>query len=288
MDTSFDAQMSAFFYHFYARVVLDSVAPSGRRLTTMEVRYPRYIHAEVLTHRLFSRNSASSRAIPVRKMIEQVKEHPTLFVWWSKAQKGMQAREELAREEKERALTDWLWGRDQAVETAERLLARGMHKQNVNRALEPYSWMTVILSATSWANFFRLRTHRDAQPELQHIAGLMQEAYLASTPQSLTQGEWHTPYIQLDEQNLPLEQRKSISTGRCARVSYLTHAGAREIQADLDLHDRLVGSTDTELNEPGHWSPFEHVAQALAEDVPVGNFRGWKQYRKCFANESGE
>lgn len=271
--------------YFYAKVIADSLAPCGSRLTTMEVRYPRFVHAEVMTHRILSRNAASSRAIPVEKMIKQVQNHPALFVWWGKAQKGMQAREELSGSDRNLAITDWLRGRDEAVITAQRLLTRGLHKQNANRALEPYAWITVILSATSWENFFCLRTHKDAQPELQYVANLMQTAYHASHPAPLAAGEWHTPYIQPEEESLPAEARKAISTGRCARVSYLTHDGVRDIQADIDLHDRLKGTGDP--NEPGHWSPFEHIAEALNGPEQSGNFTGWRQYRKSFARESG-
>ena len=287
METNFDSLLTASQEYFYAKVVCDSLAPSGCRLTTMEARYPRFIHAEVMTHRVLSRNAASSRAIPVRKMIDQVREHPALFTWWGKAQKGMQAREELTETERNGAIADWLWGRDQAIEVAERLLVRGMHKQNINRALEPYAWITVILSATTWDNFFRLRTHADAQPELQSVARLMQTAYEDSVPQILAAGEWHTPYLQPDEYILPLDQRKAISTGRCARVSYLTHAGTREIQADIDLHDRLKGGPESDPDEPGHWSPFEHIAEALSQPEQSGNFTGWRQYRKAFLSESG-
>jgi thymidylate synthase ThyX len=149
--------------------------------------------------------------------------------------------------------------------------------------LEPFAWITVILTATEWANFFAQRTHEDAQPELKHIAELMLEAYRAARPAPLQMGEWHTPLILPDEEaTLPLELRLKISVARCARVSYLSHFGTRDHEKDVELYERLLGG-----GANGHWSPFEHVATPLqSSDETSGNFRGWKQYRKLFPQEN--
>jgi thymidylate synthase ThyX len=269
---------------FSARIVLDSVAPSGARLTTFDVRYPRFIHSEMMTHRVFSRNSASSRAIPIRKMIDAVREEPVMPLWWGRNQSGMQAHEEidpgariLAEEEWRRALAD-------ALAHAERLASSdiNLHKQLVNRILEPFAWITVIITATEWANFFTQRLHPDAQPEIRRIAELMLAAYRASTPELLGIGDWHTPFILPDEAaTLSLEQRREISVARCARVSYLSHDGRRDPAKDLELYARLVGG-----GANGHWSPFEHVATPLDDaSARSGNFSGWEQFRKRFAQE---
>jgi thymidylate synthase ThyX len=270
---------------FSARDLLDSVSPAGIRLTTMEVRYPRFIHSELLTHRVLSRNSSSSRAIPIRKMIESVRSDPAMPLWWGRNQSGMQAREEI--DEATRALAEAEWKRalEDALAHAERLTASdiNLHKQLVNRILEPFAWITVILSATEWANFFTQRTHEDAQPELKHIADLMLQAYRESTPRAVALGEWHTPLVLPDEErSLSLEDRLKISVARSARVSYLSHDGTRDHAKDVELYDRLVGG-----GANGHWSPFEHVATPLAEGRSAwsGNFRGWEQLRKHFPQE---
>ena len=178
---------------FSARILLDSVSPGGVRLTTMEVRYPRFIHSELMTHRVFSRNSASSRAIPIRKMIDAVRAEPAMPMWWGRNQSGMQARDPLDPASQALAEVEWRKALDDALTHAERLAAKdiNLHKQLVNRILEPFAWITVIITATEWANFFTQRTHEDAQPELRHIAELMLTAYRAGEPCALAHGEWH-------------------------------------------------------------------------------------------------
>jgi thymidylate synthase ThyX len=269
---------------FSARILLDSVSPAGIRLTTMEVRYPRFIHSEQMTHRVFSRNAASSRAIPIKKMIDAVRQDPAMPIWWGRNQTGMQANAEIDDAARSVAETEWRRALDDALAHAERLSSSdiNLHKQLVNRILEPFAWITVIITATEWSNFFTLRTHEDAQPELKHIADMMLHAYRASTPRQLGIGDWHTPLILADEEAaLSLEDRLKISVARAARVSYLTHDGSRDYAKDLELYERLLGGGSS-----GHWSPFEHVATPLADRSSwSGNFRGWEQYRKRFAQE---
>lgn len=262
---------------YEARILADTINTCGNRLTTFEVTYPRFVHAELMTHRMLSRNSASSRAIPVQKMIDRVLSDPVIPIWWGKNQPGMQANEEL--EEKERDIVRWHWldARDNSVAAARQLSKDGVHKQIVNRLLEPWMWITVIVSATEWDNFFHLRCHPDAQPEIRKIADMMQDLYKRNIPITGSYGYWHTPLIQPDEEFLYTEDRIKVSVGRCARVSYLTHDGKRDLQADIDLCDKLIAS--------GHWSPFEHVARALTTPTRHGNFIGWRQYRKEFRDE---
>ena len=152
---------------YTARILLDSLSPVGARLTTMEVRYPRFIHSEMMTHRVFSRNAASSRAVPIKKMIAAVREEPAMPIFWGKNQSGMAAREEIVGDARVRAETEWRRALDNALETAEQLSSSevDLHKQLVNRILEPFAWITVIITATEWANFFTQRLHADAQPE---------------------------------------------------------------------------------------------------------------------------
>lgn len=251
----------------------------------MEVTYPRFVHSEFMTHRMFSRNAASSRAIPIKKMIEAVLTDPVLPVWWGANQAGMQAAEELPDEPENyaRTLAETLWlkAREQAVETAQLLSDAGLHKQIVNRVLEPWMWITVIASATDWENFFHLRCHPDAQPELRHIANLMEASYRSREPKKVSWGEYHLPLTGFPgDEELDTGSLVKVSVGRCARVSYLTHDGLRDPGADISLHDRLAAS--------GHWSPFEHVAYADQSCVGYSaNFASpWRQYRKEFASEN--
>jgi thymidylate synthase ThyX len=256
---------------YNARVLLDSVSPAGVRLTTMEVTFPRFILAEINTHRVFSRSSASSRAVPTRKMIERVMQSPVLPAEWGKNQPGMSASEAISPAEEARARELWLHARDVAVETAQALAELKVHKQVVNRVLEPFLWHTAIVSATEWENFFALRCAPNAQPEMQAAAKLMRSALSSSNPRRVEIGAWHLPLVQDDERGLDPELQKQISVARCARVSYLTHEGKRDVEKDVQLFARL--------KDDRHLSPFEHVATPSGDASFHANFRGWKQMR---------
>lgn len=295
---------------YSARILADSLAinewpnrtEEGARLTTLEVTFPRIVLAEFNTHRVFSRNSASSRAIPVEKMLKKVKEDPFIPIYWGKNQKGMQAEEEFAESEKEGLKLQWLRARDQAIFAAESLLQTGVHKQITNRLLEPWLWHTVIVTATEWDNWRGLRCNKDAQPEIRRIADMMMELLDSSKPQPVKEGEWHLPlvfdYAELQSAGYSLTDIIKVCIGRCTRVSYLTHDGKRDPRADIELCERLLKS--------GHMSPFEHAARPMtmseAESTYgrpgqyigdnftpakqfAGNFRGWVQARKLIRDE---
>lgn len=280
-----------------AIILADSITPNGVRLTTFLCRYPRFIHSEVLTHRMFSRNSASSRAIPAKKMLNKVYNDPVTPVAFYRERPGMVGGEQLAGEDAEEAAAHWRLGRLSAYQSAQALVKLGVHKSIVNRLLEPWQWMETIITATEWANFFALRTAPDAQPEFQVLATAMLDAYEATTPQPTGYGAWHLPYGDRMPEGLDEATRIKVAVARCARISYLTHDGEMDVSKDVKLHDRLAAS--------GHWSPFEHVAQPCKGHVAVetefgyparytrvpcyefhGNFRGWVQYRKDFLNEN--
>jgi thymidylate synthase ThyX len=299
---------------FDAKVLADSVSPAGHRLTTLEATFPRFVLAEFNTHRVFSRNSASSRAIPIAKQLRRVLEDPYVPIEFGSNQPGMQAGPALEGERREAAEAEWLRARDDAVrhvlglvtdpdaaggdllaglervEEAARTKQRpeawlNVHKQVANRLLEPFMWHTVIVTATEWENFWNLRCHPDAQPEIRLIAERMRNAVEASQPVALSEGEWHLPLVRPEdrEEGASIEDLIKISAGRCARVSYLTHAGVRDLAADVQLHDRLL--------ESGHMSPLEHPARPLtAEELDEGewggNFRGWFSYRKTISGEA--
>jgi hypothetical protein len=250
---------------FDATVVADSVSPSGIRLTTMLLTYPRFVHAELMTHRVFSRNAASSRAIPVHKKIKRIKDFPVVPIEWGKNKPGMQASELLTPQDEMSARWIWHWARMAALTAAEALDKLKVHKQIANRVLEPFDWMVTLVSSTYWRNFDVLRKHKDADPHMQKIATMRLEAYNASTPKELKVGEWHLPFIKDGEFGEDIEYAKKVSAGRCARLSYLTHDGRRDPSEDVELFKRLT-VRDGQPEEPGHWTPVEHQA------TPIGGF----------------
>jgi len=288
-----------------AKIIADSISQSGVRLTTLQLKYPRFIHSEMMTHRVFSRNASSSRAIPASKMIEAVRSGPAMPIHWGKNQPGMQAKGEV--KDKWQAQKHWMHASDMVARYAEVLSKLNVHKQVVNRLTEPFQHISVLVTATEWDNFFKLRLHPDAQPEIQKLARVMKAAMDESDPTPLQPDEWHLPYIR--EQDITmgqvgegkpfcvnLEDLKLISAARCARVSYLNHDQSEpDIGKDLALAERLA--------ESGHWSPFEHqgtpinlstaaysypgVTHVFAKgnkykptDLWSGNFRGWIQNRQ--------
>lgn len=300
-----------------AKVIADSIGPKSRRLTTLQLKYPRFIHAEFMTHRHFSRNASSSRAIPVEKQIEMLLEDTAMPIHWGMNQSGMQAEKETdawvkipGKDVSYTATEAWLEARDRAVAVARGYVAAGYHKQVVNRILEPFSHISVVCTSSQYDNFFSLRRHKDAQPEIKALADAMHAAMAASTPRMLSNGEWHLPYVTDKEReyadsaenvqysDVPISHDDLIkaSVARCARVSYLTHDGKKpSMEADLKLYDRLVGMV------PLHASPAEH--QATPDEVIfnqaelpayksthlAGNLQGgWIQYRKTLPGECAD
>lgn len=255
-----------------AVIIADSIGPNSSRITTFVLTYPRFIHAEFMSHRVFSRNSSSSRAIPVKKVIQMVKDDPVIPLSFTKNKAGMQGGEPLSGNQETSAIALWLKGRDQAIEIAQQLAELEVHKQYVNRILEPYSRITVVATATDFENWFSLRCHYMAQPEICQLATEMLKKYKASIPKVLESGMWHLPFI-TDEGPNQISIKRSVA--RCARVSYLNHNGITASEEDdIKLYERLVGSI------PIHASPAEHQAQACNSMEMSGNFRGWLQYRK--------
>lgn len=258
-----------------ATVIADSIADGCPRLTTLQLRYPRFIHSEVMTHRQFSRNASSSRAIPVERLIQDVLDDPAMPIYWGSNKHGMQAGDELESGE-------YLWRHAivGAVFHARKLAAAGYHKQIVNRILEPFAHINVLVTATAdaYAHLFALRDHPDAQPEIAALARAMRAAMEDSVPDHLAPGEWHLPYsyaqdgIDCDED---IDLLMKISAARCASVSYKTVDGKpMTIDKALKIYDKLAGSN------PIHASPFEHIARP---DPSGGkgcrNFTNWHQWR---------
>ena len=273
---------------YHAKVLADSVNPIGCRLITIEVTFPRFILAEVNTHRVFSRNSASSRAIPPEKIIEKVLDDPFVPETFNTRVKGMGVGEEVDPGKQISARDAWLLASGQAVAFAERLLQLDIDKSRINRLLEPFMWHTVIISSTEWDNFFALRDNPSAQPEFQKTARLMLEAMRASNPVHLAEGEWHMPLItDFDIAAYGARNREPmflpmVSARRCARVSYDQHTEEESLK-------RSYGKA-VELRDAGHLSPFEHVARPAGPNDPpealLSNFGGgWVQLRKLVPHE---
>lgn len=304
-----------------AKIIADSKsAHTEQRITTFELEYPRFIHSEIMTHRQFSRNTSSSRAIPIDKMIEQVQTNPAIPIHWGLNQSGMQAEEELSYIQKELANSLWVKAKNNAVAVAKEMKELGLHKQIVNRVLEPFQMMKTLVTATSFDNFFNLRCHKDAQPEIKQLADLMYQAMQESEPESLKAGEWHTPYVQhtrgedgtlwyfttrekydIDDgiwvnttEYLDQDQAIKISCSCTAQISY--RKNDTSIEKAIKIYDKLIGS------EPKHASAFEHCATPIdpsQEDeikehsgithwlsnsngftACSGNFKNWVQYRQ--------
>jgi thymidylate synthase ThyX len=275
-----------------AKVIADSINLYGDRLTTLEVVMHRFVLAEFNTHRMFSRNSASSRAIPLAKQISKLKMSIAMPVSWPAEQKGMQGGDELLPQQVDEARHVWAEARDDVIYHATRLGQLGVHKSIANRLLEPFMWHTVIVSSTEWENFFRQRCSPLAQPEIREAAEAMRDAIKRSTPAELHPTQWHVPYInaedyawasQIEASDPAMDDPEQfwrmlcrVSAARCARVSYLTQSGVRDPGEDLAMYNRLVEA------DPPHASPLEHVARPTEdpENWPsAGNFRGWDQLR---------
>lgn len=278
---------------YEVKVVADSLAPHGGRITTFQLRFPKFLLSQFNTHRAISKSARSSRAVPVGRMIQEVQDDPVRPIFWGSNRKGMQATAAMPDCDREFAEHEWELAIGYAVHLAGRISGAGAHKQIVNRLLEPFAWTDVVATATDWMNFFALRCDRHAQPEIQVLAVRMARAYRDSTPTPLGWDEWHLPYVADSElsdirwerkkatgQNPRTEQIQGwyrtmvrLSVARCARVSYRTFDGKDpDPAADIALHDKLVGS--------GHWSPLEHVACPADAGARIGNFVGWCQYRQ--------
>ncbi len=273
---------------------------TGDSLYTFVLRYPRFIHSEVMTHRVFSKNAASSRAIPAKKMRRLVMCDPATPWHIGAAQKGMQAGAPLTGWRYEAAR--FLYGAARYVSPllCHYLMEKlGVHKQVGNRLLEPWMWMQTVCSSTEMDNFYGLREHKDAEPHFQELAKEMHQRTRTADrlidgtfnlndaldgtivkTQSLRPGHWHTPFAH----DGPIKNRLIVSAARCARSSYYLPEDGTMSTFDKDqaMYDRLSSST------PIHASPFEHVARASYTRNPAGsaNFRGFIQLRNFIENKN--
>lgn len=278
-----------------AKIIADSKF-RDTRIITLEVEMHRFILPEFNTHRMISRNFQSSRAVPVEKMIEQVRDDPAMPVHWGKNQSGMQAKQELMGETLENVRREWNTASASAVYYAKLLNSQGAHKQIVNRILEPFMWTKGVVTATekSWNEFFKLRLHPDAQPEIYTLAEKIKEAIDESEPVELKPGWWHIPYydggfwtpFHLDEDCTDnpafIDEAIQISASCAAQVSY------RKLDDSLEKAIKVYNMLNLPENgvypaDPPHFSPTEHIAKAGdSAFVMSGNFQcnDFTQYRK--------
>lgn len=272
-------------------VICDSISPDNIRLTTIRLRYWRPIHSELMTHRVFSRNARSSRAVPV---VTLLKEEPYVPLF-GQNQPGMQSLQELSPDQQIKAEAVWLDMIAHTRKGVSKLHELGVHKQWANRPLEWFGWIDVLVTSTDWANWFALRDHPAAMPEIAELARLMAQALNDSKPQELFWGDWHLPYILPDDAG-GLKELKILSAARCARISYVPFDGNADYEKEKTRYNRLVGDS------PVHASPTEHQATpdmmividlGKGQRVKVwqdankqGNFVGWIQHRKEIPNEA--
>lgn len=252
-------------------------------LWTFELTYPRYIHSEFMTHRVFSRNASSSRAIPVKRIIEQVRENPVIPPKVFMNQKGMVGETEADPVTTTAFHVLWEEAAENACKTAEMMERLGIHKQHVNRILEPFQFIKVIVTATDWYNFFVLRLAPDAQPEMRELANAIYDEmnrYHNKAVGVLELDKEHSvvslPYI-TDEDIKEIGKEEyhtlmKISAARCARVSYNNHDGSKpDIKKDLELYGHLYNSK--------HMSPMEHACIRDEDYRKNANLNGWKSLR---------
>lgn len=291
----------------FVKVIAASTSMTGPAnvppIFTIHARYPRIIHAEIMTHRVFSRNARSSRAVPVATMLKEIRETPFVPWHWGANQKGMQAGAEcdepvIIRGDEDCPNSDltfsregaWLDQRDHAVEAAEAFSNAGYHKQIANRLIEPFSWIDTLITSTDWANFMHLRDHQAAEPHFQDLAKLIREAIEHTPIRGLRPGEWHLPYVTQDDIAMvedylepypetthpTIDYLKKLSVARCARISYKPFDGDASIEKELERYELLVGSS------PLHASPAEHQATPDTGAICVDASRGPSQRRSFY------
>lgn len=261
------------------KIIEDSVNYQGNRLTTFELKYWRPLLPEMNTHRVFSRNAASSRAQSFEDRCEFIRYNPALPEHWNAERLGMRGGEEFP-EEIQDYINDEIFNlANTVIDTIQRLnesvkdkTGYGIHKQYLNRYLEPFTRVTQLVSSTEWDNFFSLRISDDAQPEMKDLALRMKEEMNKSIP---VQRTLHLPYVTKEERKeLPREECIEIAVARCARVCYKPYEGEQDKAKDLRLYSRLMAGR--------HWSPFEHIAFADPDGTfsrEHRNFTGWAQLR---------
>jgi len=259
-----------------SKVVCHSRAPNGEELITLEIELHRFILPEFNTHRSLSRNFQSSRAVPVEKMIQQVRDNPAMPVHWGLNQRGM-----VADIESESYVLDntgqeftvqewWMLAAEEAASSAEAMSEAGYHKQIVNRLLEPFMKTKGVVTATreAFEAMFLLRCHKDAQPEFKLLAERMRASIEASTPQELQYGEYHLPYVD-NNHCYSKESAIQLSASCNAQVSYRVLDDS--LEKALKIYDML--------NLPENGVYKEDPPHCYDEDTEVLTERGYLKWK---------
>lgn len=257
-----------------AIIIADSIGSHGIRLTTFQVRLPKFLLQEIARHRVLSLSFNSSRAIPAKTIRRQVWHDPVMPIEWGSNRSGMSAGNPLIGWRLKLAIAAWHGVSKLACCGAWILSILQLHKQHVNRILEGFVWADGVITATDWDNLFKLRIHPDAQPEFCELATQMRDLLESHRPEILATADWHLPYIAEYERAIyGLSTLKDLSASRCARVSYGL--------APPDYNKDIKRANMLRSSDPPHLSPYEHVAQCMLKgDYRSGNFTGWFQYRK--------
>jgi thymidylate synthase ThyX len=302
-----------------AKIVADSCDIRGNRITSVLVTIPRIVLAELNTHRMFSRNSASSRAIPFERMVKAVKDDPFIPIAWQKDHSGMQGTEYMEHGIND-LIDNHLRARDAAVERATEANQRGLTKQLCNRYLEPFMWHTVLITSTEWENFFALRCPQygllteeglkhfrsqndyfkaggvisgtdinieflkinksGAEIHIQAAAEAIYDAMNESTPMALKDGMWHIPFS--DKLNNP---EMGTAYGYLHGIKVATAMCARTSYTVVGNEKEMTYAKLIEIHDrmvsqvPFHASPFEHCARVMTEDEYYTNVRGKLMFR---------
>jgi hypothetical protein len=295
-------------------------------LTSLEITLPKFLLAELNTHKVISKSAASSRAIPVANIIKQVREDPFVVQHWGLNQAGMQSTKPndaevtidfgfmdnicLAADEGSTFYLSnvdaWKFAGNVMADIAEGFNNAEYHKQIVNRLLEPWMWAKGVITSSQWNNFFKLRVSEHAEPHFKDLAvcikncideaDKIQRSRYSLSPLDTERKHWHLPYVSLEERSQHAYMDLVLRSGvRCARVSYKNQGVVRE--------DEPVRAAS--LRDDGHWGPFEHQAKPMfmvekpTQDYNVkryvsmyderdSNLFGWDQARKYFPNENGD
>lgn len=285
------------------KIVADSISPAGVRLVTFVLEYPRAIHGELMTHRVFSRNAASSRAIPMKDVIERVEKDGWTPEFFGKKKAGMQDGGEwkallsvpipCIKEQENYTFTGsytydilstcwqdmtkeeaWNYAKSLMIPIVQAYDEAGYHKQIPNRLLEPFQYMQTIVTGTEWDNFFELRISEAAEPHFNKLATLMKVAMDNSNPELLEIGDYHLPFI-TDKDYFSVQNVVDNSNGLTRQLAeseeiLLKVSVARCARVSYGLNERLT-TRDIEddlklyqqLLDGGHMSPFEHVAAPM-------------------------
>lgn len=261
-------------------VEVDSIEYAGEEEVfdiSVSSEYHNFLANGITVHNCFSRNASSSRAVPVERTIQNILNDPWVPSDVYKNCKGMQGKDIVNEDDYDIFCELWDDAKLKAIEVAHKMIDKGFHKQHINRILEPFTKIKVIVTATEWDNFFKLRLSPDADPEIQHLAKAIKMAMDAVSGTYVyinAHGGRTLPYVNFDEMDAIDDLRilTLISAARCARVSYLNHDGSKpDILKDLTLAKRLIDS--------GHMTPFEHQCRYSFDTGFQYNLRDFQSAR---------